>query len=163
MLKETKRPPNSAHRYWLCQCDCGNTTKVRTSSLTSKQVQSCGCLIQNSALRKQASEKARNPMASWRQVWHGYRTAAKRRNLSFELDLSTFKQLCKQDCHYCGAAPAEDKTVYNMHKKRYPDALFRIIYRNGIDRVDNSKGYVFSNCAACCSTCNLAKRKHISY
>ena len=29
---------------WCCSCDCGNTTVVRSSSLTSKQTKSCGCL-----------------------------------------------------------------------------------------------------------------------
>ena len=28
---------------WLCRCDCGNTSQVRTAHLTSGQVKSCGC------------------------------------------------------------------------------------------------------------------------
>jgi hypothetical protein len=28
----------------------------------------------------------------------------------------------------------------------------------GIDRRDNSVGYLISNCAPCCKNCNLAKR-----
>ena len=30
-------------RYWLCQCDCGNTTVVPTASLNSGNTTSCGC------------------------------------------------------------------------------------------------------------------------
>lgn len=30
---------------WLCQCDCGQTLVVRGCSLTSKNTQSCGCLL----------------------------------------------------------------------------------------------------------------------
>lgn len=30
--------------YWVCQCDCGNKHLVRSDSLTSGNVQSCGCL-----------------------------------------------------------------------------------------------------------------------
>jgi hypothetical protein len=29
---------------WICQCDCGNTTLVTGSNLTSGRTQSCGCL-----------------------------------------------------------------------------------------------------------------------
>lgn len=35
-------------KYWLCQCDCGNTKIVSTSSLRSKYVRSCGCLVKDS-------------------------------------------------------------------------------------------------------------------
>lgn len=30
--------------YWLCQCDCGNTTTVKTKSLKNGNTRSCGCL-----------------------------------------------------------------------------------------------------------------------
>ncbi|MDT6278115.1 hypothetical protein NNL50_11280, partial [Enterococcus faecium] len=30
--------------YWVCQCDCGNKHLVRSDSLKSGNVQSCGCL-----------------------------------------------------------------------------------------------------------------------
>lgn len=30
---------------------------------------------------------------------------------------------------------------------------------NGIDRIDNNRGYVKENCVPCCKTCNYAKRK----
>lgn len=35
---------NSKRYSWLCQCDCGNTTIVLGSSLSSLNSQSCGCL-----------------------------------------------------------------------------------------------------------------------
>ena len=35
--------PDSGSR-WLCQCDCGNTTIVRASTLKNGTTKSCGCL-----------------------------------------------------------------------------------------------------------------------
>lgn len=30
---------------------------------------------------------------------------------------------------------------------------------NGVDRIDNNKGYEFNNCVPCCGDCNIAKHK----
>ena len=30
--------------YWLCLCDCGNTTIVSTHNLRNNAIKSCGCL-----------------------------------------------------------------------------------------------------------------------
>lgn len=38
--------------YWLCECDCGNRTKVSGAALQSGNTKSCGCLQ-----RKVASEQ----------------------------------------------------------------------------------------------------------
>ena len=34
----------TGNRYWLCQCECGNTHIVSTSDFKMGKVQSCGCL-----------------------------------------------------------------------------------------------------------------------
>lgn len=34
---------NDKHTRWICKCDCGNTTEVRTCYLTSGHTVSCGC------------------------------------------------------------------------------------------------------------------------
>lgn len=31
------------HRYWHCQCKCGNEKDIKTSDLTQNKVKSCGC------------------------------------------------------------------------------------------------------------------------
>ena len=34
---------NDKYTRWICQCDCGNITEVRTDYLTSGHTTSCGC------------------------------------------------------------------------------------------------------------------------
>src|SRR5438128_11550029 len=43
-------PRSERHRFWKCQCDCGNTTVVRQDHL-GKRILACGCLQ-----RERASE-----------------------------------------------------------------------------------------------------------
>lgn len=46
-LSPTDKRTKSGEIYWLCQCDCGNTSIVSSSNLISKNTQSCGCTSQS--------------------------------------------------------------------------------------------------------------------
>ena len=63
-----------------------------------------------------------------------YRNGAAKRGLAFELTDLVFFAMASQSCHYCGSAGP-----------------------NGIDRVDNKRGYSPDNCVPCCKHCNYAK------
>lgn len=63
---------------------------------------------------------------------------AKKRGLVFELTVNQFDELTKQPCFYCGG-------YCNSN------------YHTGLDRVDNSRGYVLDNLVPCCQMCNRAK------
>jgi hypothetical protein len=69
-------------------------------------------------------------------VFQMYKYKAEKRGLRFELTLAQFKYIVQRSCVFCGE--------YG--------------YGRGIDRKDNSKGYVFENCQACCGFCNFMKR-----
>ncbi len=78
-----------------------------------------------------------------------YKERAKSKNRSFKLSFKQFKKLCLSKCTYCGAPPEDG------YEHSYKNLRFRI---NGIDRLDNNKGYVKTNCLACCTYCNYAKK-----
>ena len=42
--EETVRHGSTWSPLWKCRCDCGNITLVRMDSLTSGNIQSCGCM-----------------------------------------------------------------------------------------------------------------------
>ena len=40
---DREKTQNQKDRYWKCKCECGNIKSIRTSNLTTKAVQTCGC------------------------------------------------------------------------------------------------------------------------
>jgi len=68
-----------------------------------------------------------------------YGTSAKKRNLSFEISKEEFEEIVKQPCYLCGLAPSEH-------------------HHNGVDRYDNTIGYLPENCRSCCGHCNMMKK-----
>lgn len=139
--------------YWKVSCSCGKTKSVRGNSLVSGGVKSCGCKLKEHYAQLGNIAKVRNSLplgeAALNTLLNNYRTRAKRKKISFSLSIKLFMDLVKQDCYYCGAKPS------NFLKKKRMNG--GITY-NGIDRVDNSLGYVKDNCVPSCEICNKAKR-----
>ena len=64
-----------------------------------------------------------------------YKSAAKKRGYRFKISVAEFEDIVSEPCHYCG----DNGKV-------------------GIDRKDNTLGYLLNNCLPCCAICNRAKR-----
>lgn len=80
----------------------------------------------------------------WDDVKCGIRSIFKSKKLTCDLDpLKSFENYIIQACNYCGLKP------------QFPHT------RNGIDRIDSSKGYTENNCVSCCKFCNYAKGDHL--
>ena len=73
-----------------------------------------------------------------------------KRGYFFELTKEEFKILTSSDCYYCGQNPNQ---LHNTNKNKFNGNYIH----NGVDRVDNSKGYIINNCVACCWKCNKMK------
>lgn len=133
---------------WNCLCACGQQALVNTYKLKSGHTKSCGCI----KLEKgKARMDLRDVLTAPKKLFRDYQRRALKKNLDFELTFEECFLLFKGSCIYCKSEPFQIATNYNVDKDN--DFIY-----NGIDRLDNSKGYTLSNSASCCKFCNYAKR-----
>ena len=71
-----------------------------------------------------------------------YNKRASKKNLDFVLSRDEYLCLITQDCYLCG------KNSNSQHL-------------NGIDRIDNNKGYYLDNVKSCCANCNYMKKNYV--
>lgn len=133
-------PSQNRNTMVLCQCDCGNTAIVRASNLRQGITKSCGCM-------------AHKPegIAAFNQIYNSMRNNARSRGYKFNLTKEQVMGITQENCTYCGTAP------YQITKDPRYNGQFTY---NGIDRVDNTKGYTIDNVVPCCGRCNRAKDIH---
>ena len=135
-------------RQWLCKCDCGNESIQDASVLSSGKRISCGCIKSETAIKnsKKSRVKIAKKDAGFNIMLNSYKRAAKKRNLEWKLEKNEVENIFLQNCHYCGLKPSN----------KYRNTYYEYAY-SGIDRKNNSIGYLIENCVPCCKTCNHAK------
>ena len=128
-------------RFVNCRCSCGTVKVVSLNSLRMGKTTSCGCLNKEVVNRKRLSndDRVKNSLVQ------EYKHSAKQRRLVYELSENFLFVSVKSNCHYCGKPP-------NKSHRKCDTFLY-----NGLDRVDNSIGYIESNVVPCCYTCNKMK------
>lgn len=89
-----------------------------------------------------------NGIASFNSLYGSYKRGARLRGLMFDITKDEFRELTSADCHYCGLPPS--------NHYQCPTCVGDYTY-NGVDRVDNSKGYIHGNVVPCCTYCNRSK------
>lgn len=124
---------------WRCVCDCGNETISSGNNLRNGISGSCGC----------SRVKVKRVDMFWKKTIDKYKRNAESRSLEFRLTDEQAMEMMQKDCFYCGASPKESVEVSG-------DRSVTSI-RNGIDRVDSSRGYEMTNVVPCCAECNRAK------
>jgi hypothetical protein len=138
--------PNGYKRIqWLCKCECGNIKLISSSSLLSGNCKSCGCYQKDNIIKNVTLEFGR---AAFNSIYATYKIDAEKRNLEFELSKLEFKEIIDRNCFYCNCSPSQIKK--NIHNAG--DYIY-----NGIDRVNNDKGYIIGNVVPCCIQCNKSK------
>lgn len=132
------------HVFTICECGNFNLFSVKTK-LTSK---SCGCLVKKSIDNLVRMQIKPLGQSSFNEVYATYKRSAKIRGLEFNISEDDFKSMTSKNCHYCNTPPS--------NKMEKPNRNGSYVY-SGLDRVDNSIGYILENVVPCCVTCNSMK------
>lgn len=142
-IRDRKREDKKRQDKSLC-LDCGNTltTANRAIGKHDKELRRCiQCYEKLLKVESKRERPERNYKAEGFQnkhvVWNHYVKGAKKRGLNFTISKIKFNELIILPCFYC------DYT-----------AIGEV---NGIDRIDNNKGYVDDNIITCCQSCNIMK------
>ncbi len=97
---------------WICQCDCGNTTKVQTALLTGGNTRSCGCLKREIAKTYWAGSRRKVHCPSC--------------NKEFEICKGSSRKYCSKSCYrqptvsLCGHLPVAIKGLCKFcYQKNY--------------------------------------------
>lgn len=125
-------------KHWLCKCDCGTEEYVTQTSLLNGKSKAC-----------RYHKRTKMMYSTKKLTLDSYINRCARDNIQFNLTEDEFHRLTQHDCYYCGIPPSNVQKSYKNHG----DYIF-----NGIDRVDNKKGYQLDNVVTCCKQCNFAKR-----
>lgn len=127
---------------WKCVCKCGKEIFKTTGDISRKDrnTLSCGC-----------SRGLENGEARINELIGDYKYSADKRNLSFNLTDNEIKFLIKDKCFYCERFP------YREYKSSRSLKYKGNLICNGIDRIDNNKGYSIDNVVTACKECNILR------
>ncbi len=150
VIKRLQKRGNAGQIYWGCLCDCGVYHRTSGESLRKGKSKSCGCL------RKNPPNKIKDRKTAILKNLYNSTVIRRSRNLkmSCDLDLDYFEELSSMPCFYCGEKWTNCSKDRGQGGKKISDT---IIKHNGIDRIDNNKGYTIQNAVSCCKFCNSAK------
>jgi len=144
-LMVLSQAPNLRTRVrWHCRCDCGRVVICWGSHLRAGASKSCGCWQRE--VTATMNRVHGNTDALINRLFDTRKRAAGHRGIPWELTREEVAQLAPLNCRYCGQEPQAIVKSGNRQMKY-----------NGIDRVDNSRGYVSVMLVPCCFICNRAK------
>jgi len=137
ILEKSPLKKQRSNCYYLIKCKiCGELSHKNSSKLVDKKYKSCGCVTKRDAGFSSAND-----------IFGGYIRNSKKRKIPFEILFEEFFELSQQECFYCGEKP---RSISKISKNGE-------FFYNGIDRIDNSKGYIKENIKPCCGICNRMK------
>lgn len=131
----------------LCKCTCGNEVLVPSTYLKTGRSKNCKeCSFRNRELNK--LQITQIDQVFKRLVLD----RCKKNNIEVTINSKQYENIGKQNCYYCGNSPQKTQRFSN---RKYVNT--EPMYLNGLDRLDNNKGYILENCVSCCTSCNYSK------
>jgi len=122
---------------WNVRCSCGSIVRM-----TGKRLRGGKTTICDECSTPRIKEKFTIDGAY--DLYKQYRYNAGVRRLVFDITPREFEEITQENCLYCGGDPGMFASGF---------------VGNGIDRLDNTLGYIISNVVSCCSICNKMKSK----
>ena len=128
---------------WVCQCECGNTSTVRGTSLRSGHTKSCGCLHREAAMVQAAKPRAQAKRRQHGHALHGeqsptYRSWKGAKNRCFNLNEPSWWDYGGRGITMCDRW-REDFAAFLADMGEAPPGL-------SLDRINNSGNYEPGNC-----------------
>lgn len=140
--------PKRAFRF---RCDCGAEVVKTLMDVRRAATVSCGCHKRELARAWGERSRLAEGESSFRALYNTYKKRALKDGRAFSLTKEQFRALTSAPCTYCNIKPRQ--------QKRACSESYGIYQYNGLDRVDNARGYELGNVAPCCAMCNRSKRE----
>lgn len=133
LVNVDKDKKNNRHhgKYWLCQCDCGNTMKAATNTLVCGHSSSCGCG------RIDAISSCSKNIPGW--YYGQVIRSAYRRNIEFAVTIQYIDDLLVKQNFICALSGV--KLVLNKRNIR----TGKVASTASLDRIDSNQGYIVGN------------------
>lgn len=115
--------------FWICQCECGNFSKVKTQNIP--RTLSCGCSKkQLNSIRKYVGDISGT-------IWSSIKNSAIKRKIEFKITQEYVDYIYKQQDKKCKLSNIE-LVFGNLRQTRY-------LTTASLDRIDNNLGYIEGN------------------
>jgi len=126
---------NDGHRYYLCQCSCGNEVVVRLASLLSGATQSCGCLHSELSAEQMRLQNNTTHGMSYTREYHSWASMIARCTNKKHLNYGDYGSRGIKVCD----------RWRNSFENFYTD-MGDMPPSMSLDRIDNSGDYEPDNC-----------------
>jgi hypothetical protein len=128
-------------------CHCGSQFETRFRNIKNGHTRSCGNCLKKWEHAPYYGKIDKNP--SDEKIKKAIRIIRAKTQRDMEISDKDIKEIIFENCHWLGIGPS--KLFFTRKGGETP------FYINGIDRIDNDKGYVKNNCVPCSTKANFLK------